>query len=84
MRLKNADNSVVFLTDADIRKWLPGDSIYEDAVFLPPDLPESEYDIEVGILDRRTLKPKVKLAIAGINPDGWYRIGKITVMESPR
>jgi hypothetical protein len=85
LRIKNADHSAVFLTDADIRKWLPGDSIYEDAVFLPADMPEGEYDIEIGILDRRTLKPKVKLAIAGINPDGWYRMGKITVVApSPR
>ncbi|MEJ2157541.1 MAG: DUF4832 domain-containing protein, partial [Desulfobacteraceae bacterium] len=55
LRIKNASHSVVFLTGADIRNWLPGDSIYEDAVFLPADLPEGEYDIEVGILDRRTL-----------------------------
>ncbi len=83
LRIKNAHHSVVLMTNADIRQWLPGDSIYDDAVFLPPDMPEGEYDIAVGIVDRRTLKPKVKLAIAGISPDGWYTMGKITVTAIP-
>jgi len=82
LRLKNSSRTEVLLTDADIRQWLPGDNIYDDAVFLPLDMPEGEYDLDVAILDPRTLKPKVKLAIAGIGPDGWYNMGKITVRET--
>jgi hypothetical protein len=82
IRLKNANRTGVMLTDADIREWLPGDNLYDDTVFLPLGMPEGEYDIEVAIVDQSTLKPKVKLAIAGKGPDGWYRMGKITVKET--
>ncbi|MBN2290388.1 MAG: DUF4832 domain-containing protein [Candidatus Glassbacteria bacterium] len=82
LRLRNSGRTEVLATDADIRDWLPGDNLYDDAVFLPPDLPEGEYDLELGILDKRTRNPKVKLAIAGMGPDGWYRMGRITVRET--
>ena len=82
LRLRNSLKTKVFLTEADIRKWLPGDNLYEDAVFIPIEMPEGEYDIEVGILDPRTLKPKVKLAVAGVNSEGWYLMGKINVLKS--
>ncbi|HUU28279.1 MAG TPA: DUF4832 domain-containing protein [archaeon] len=82
LRLKSAKRTEVLVTDADITQWLPGDNLYDDAVFLPLDMPEGEYDLEVAILDPRTLKPKVKLAIAGIGTDGWYKMGKITVRET--
>lgn len=69
----------VLLTDADIRKWLPGDNLYDDAVVLPAQMPAGEYDLQVAILDTITGQPKVKLAIAGVRPDGWYNLGKIKV-----
>jgi hypothetical protein len=69
------------ITDADIRKWLPGDNLYDDAVFPPLDMPEGTYDLEVAILDPRTRKPNVKIAIVGIGPDGWYKMGQIEVRK---
>ena len=81
LRLKNNERTEIFLTEADISRWLPGDNLYDNAVFLPPDMPEGDYDIEIAILDPRTRKPKVKLAIEGITPDGWYRIGEISVKK---
>jgi len=82
LRLKSPQRTEVLVTDADIRDWLPGDILYDDAVFLPLDMPVGEYDLEVAILDRRTRKPKVKLAIEGAGPEGWYRMGRITVRET--
>jgi hypothetical protein len=81
LRLKNNERTEIFLTEADISRWLPGDNLYDNAVFLPLDMPEGDYDIEIAILDPRTRKPKVKLAIEGITPDGWYRIGEISVKK---
>ena len=81
LRLKNSRHSEMLLTEADITGWLPGDNLYDDAVFLPPDMPEGEYDLEIGILDPRTLKPKVRLAIEGRTTDGWYGLGRIWVRE---
>jgi hypothetical protein len=79
LRLKGARRSEVFITAADIRQWLPGDAVYDDAVFLPAGMPSGEYDLQVAIVDPQTSEPKLKLAIAGVESDGWYTMGKLTV-----
>jgi hypothetical protein len=38
VRLAGEKTSAVMLTSADIRKWLPGDIVHDDAVFVPADL----------------------------------------------
>jgi len=81
LRLKNSRHSGILLTGADITGWLPGDNLYDDAVFLPPGVTEGEYDLEIGILDPRTLEPAVRLAVAGRTEDGWYGLGRIRVGE---
>jgi hypothetical protein len=81
LRMKSARRSAVMLAQADIRKWLPGDVIYDGAVFLPADLPPGEYDLEIALVDPATREPKVKLAIAGVAPDGWYPMGRIAVRD---
>ncbi len=81
LRLKSAQRTEVFLTDADIRQWLPGDAVYDSAVFVPANLPSGEYDLAIALLDPQTRTPKVKLAIAGMESDGWYALGKIRVEE---
>ena len=79
LRIRNAQHTSVLLTGADIRKWLPGDSLYDDSVFLPADVPAGEYDVSLALLDPVSRQPKVKLAIAGMEPDGWYKLGRLTV-----
>lgn len=81
LRLKGKKRSEVFLTDADIRTWLPGDVIYDSSIFVPVDMPAGEYDLGIALLDPQTREPKVKLASAGMEADGWYTIGKIKVAE---
>lgn len=81
LRLKSAARTEVFLTDADIRQWLPGDNLHDGAVFIPADMPAGEYEIAVGLVDPHTRQPKVKLAIAGIAEDGWYPMGKLKVAK---
>jgi hypothetical protein len=81
VRLKNAQRTEVFRTGADIRKWLPGDNLYDSAVFVPFGMPQGEYDIGVAIIDPQSALPAVKLAIAGAGADGWYDLGKIKVQE---
>ena len=79
LRLKNSIASRVFLTAADIRRWLPGDNLYDDAIFVPADMPSGEYDLDLALVDEQAREPKVKLAIAGMGADGWYRMGKIRI-----
>lgn len=79
IRLKNKKNTKIMLTDADIRTWLPGDNIYDSSIFIPFDMPIGNYELQVGIVDRQSHEPKIKLAIEGGDAEGWYSIGKITV-----
>jgi len=70
------------LTDADINSWLPGDNIYDDSVFLPTDMPSGDYELQVGIVDRQSHKPIIKLAIKGRDEEGWYTIGNIEIKNN--
>ncbi len=79
LRLKNAARSLVLVTDADVRAWLPGDIVYDNAVVVPADTPAGEYELALALLDPDTRKPKVKLAIAGVDAEGWYPLGKISI-----
>jgi len=79
LRLKNEKKSEVLITEADITTWLPGDNIFDDAVFVPIDLPSGIYQLQIGIVDRQSHQPKVNLAIEGRDAEGWYTVGKIEV-----
>ena len=79
IRLSNSEWTQVMVTDADLHTWLPGDIVYDDRVFLPHDMPEGAYDLEIAIVSPQTFEPAVKLAISGIDDEGWYSIGSILV-----
>jgi hypothetical protein len=63
----------------DVRKWMPGDWLYEGNLYVDDALKPGVYDFRVALLDPRTRQPAIKLAIEGLQPDGWYTLGKITV-----
>ena len=81
LRLRNTSNKQILVTDANLLTWLPGDIVYDDKVYLPHDIPEGNYQLEIAIVSPYTLEPAVKLAISGINEEGWYPMGSITVEQ---
>lgn len=81
LRIKNKESSIVLVTDADIREWLPGDALYNDAVFIPYGFPAGIYDLQISIVDRQYREPRIKLAIEGRDEEGWYTLGKIEVIQ---
>lgn len=81
IRLKNNKNITMLVTSADIRDWMPGDVIFEEKLYIPLNTPKGEYQIEIAVVDPVSQTPRVKLAIEGINNDGWYSMGKIKVLE---
>ena len=70
-------------TPAELRKWLPGDQVFDGNVYVPDSLKPGDYKVRIGVLDARTGKPAVKLAIVGLQPDGWYEVGSIRIEERP-
>jgi hypothetical protein len=81
IRLRGNGTVEVLLTDANIKTWLPGDIVYDSAVFVPLGMKPGDYEIDIGILDPKTRKPNVKLAIEGRMDDGWYNMGRIEITE---
>ena len=82
IRLKGVNDSCGLLTEANITTWLPGDNMFDDAVFVPLDMALGEYDMQIGLVDRSTHKPAVKIAITGMQSDGWYQLGKIDIKKT--
>src|SRR3954469_14480134 len=79
IQLRSANNSAVISVPVDVRKWLPGDAVYDGSLYVPDDLPEGTYDFRVAMLDPRSGKPGIRLAINGRDSDGWYTEGQIRV-----
>jgi hypothetical protein len=79
IRLTNEKRSEVIITDADINSWFPGDNLYDDAIFIPQDMPTGIYQLQIGIVDPQSHDPKLNLAISGRDTEGWYPVGKIEI-----
>ena len=73
---------MVRTTDARIPTWLPGDVLHDSRVFLPRDLPEGTYELQVGIVDRDTREPRVRLASEGAPPVRPSRVDSPTERAS--
>lgn len=78
IHLKNNKSSQTFITEAKIKEWLPGDNMFNDAIF-PGKLTQGEYDLQIAIVEENSLDPKINLAIKGKLADGWYSMGKISI-----
>ena len=79
VQLRSANGSAVINVPVDIRKWLPGDAVFDGSLFVPENLSAGTYDVRVAMLDPVTRKPAVRFAIAGRDSDGWYSQGQIHV-----
>jgi len=79
MELRSTKMATVIPVPVDIRKWLPGDAVYDGALYVPENLGEGNYDVRVAMLDPRIGKPAIRLAVEGRQEDGWYAMGSLTV-----
>ena len=84
-RLRNEAHAHEFVSDADVRKWLPGKWEMQERLQVPADLPPGSYRVDVAILDRAGTNPDTRplpplqLGIAGRDADGWYELSQIVV-----
>jgi hypothetical protein len=79
IQISSPSGSAIIRTDADIRKWLPGDAVFDSTVYVPATLKPGTYRFRLAMLDPRTEQPAIRLAIEGRQDDGWYDLGEITV-----
>jgi hypothetical protein len=81
IRLKTNSREFVFVTDANLKEWLPGDVVYDNSFFVPAGFPAGMCDVDVAVVDNTKHDPQIKLAIEGKLADGWYRLGKINITK---
>jgi Domain of unknown function (DUF4832) len=79
LELRSAATTAVIRLAADVRTWLPGDAVWDGSIYVPDDLAPGEYRVRLALLDPRTLKPAIRLAIEGRESDGWYGLGTLAV-----
>jgi hypothetical protein len=84
IRLKNGDRIEVFETEANVKNWMPGDIVFDDDLFIPPDFPLGVCNVQVALVDKLKHEPRINLAIEGKNSDGWYDLGKLTVISGKK
>jgi len=79
LELHSASGSAEVKLPVDVRKWLPGDAVYDGSIYIPQTLTAGSYRLRVALLDPRTGKPAIKLAIEGLQPDGWYDLAPVEI-----
>jgi len=79
LELRSSGSHEVIVLPADVRRWLPGDAVFDGPVYVPETLRPGKYRLRVALLDPRTREPAIRLAIEGREPDGWYDLGDIVV-----
>ena len=84
VQLRSAKDSAVINIPVDVRKWLPGDAVFDGTLYIPKSLADGTYEFRVAMLDPWNGKPAVRFAIAGRDPDGWYSEGQIRVSSKQR
>ena len=82
LELRSSQKSARIRIPVDVRRWLPGDAVFDGSVYIPEDLGENNYDVRVAMLDPRSGVPAIRFAIEGRQEDGWYALGSLTVKNS--
>lgn len=84
LRLTQGKKQIVLPLDANVRTWMPGDSLMDGSVFLPHDLADGEYELSIAMVDPVDRTPKIKLAIEGVADDGWFSLGTLKLQAEQK
>jgi hypothetical protein len=79
VELRSSKTVAVIRIPVDVRKWLPGDAVFDGTLYVPENLAEGSYDFRVAMLDSRTGQPAIRFANEGRQDDGWYGMGSLMV-----
>ena len=79
LQLRSTETTSILRVPVDVRKWLPGDAVFDGPLYIPENLKPGTYSLRVAMLDPRTEIPAIRLAIDGRQSDGWYDLGSIVI-----
>lgn len=77
-RLVKGEETYVFDTDIDIRKWLPGKHKIESFIILPKNMAEGCYQVEIGIIGLE--EQIIYWCTDAVRDGGYYVTGKLEVI----
>ncbi len=79
LRFYSPNGSEQIPLSTNVKKWLPGDAVFDGSAHIPGTLRAGTYRLQLALLDPRTQRPGIRLAIIGLNSSGWYDMGTIIV-----
>jgi hypothetical protein len=82
LQFRSGETSKTTVLSTDVRKWLPGDAVVDQTLYIPDSLTAGTYQIKLALLDPRTNQPVIRLAIKGREADGWYSMGTINIFSA--
>jgi hypothetical protein len=77
-RLRQGTKNTVVRSKTDPKNWLPGDNWIEETLDFSP-ISHGKVEISIGIVPKNSNHPKIKFAINGLEPDGWYVLSEFDV-----
>ncbi len=77
VRLRNDEHSLEFVTDVDIKKWLPGKHENTIRILLPEKIEKGNYAVEIGIFDN--VIPPLYLCTDAKRNENFYKVGCLNV-----
>ncbi len=79
VELRSSKTATIIRVPVDVRKWLPGDAVFDGTLYVPENMAEGNYNFRVAMLDPWTGQPAIRFGIEGRQDDGWYNMGSLTV-----
>jgi hypothetical protein len=80
LRFRQDSNEEIVKIKTDIRTWMPGDNVLSDKITFPKSLKRGECSVDIGIIENKTKKPKVLLAIQPRSDDGWHPLTQMDIV----
>src|SRR5213078_2444706 len=72
VELRSSKSATIIRVPVDVRKWLPGDAVFDGTLYVPENLAEGTYNSRVAMLDPWSGQPAIRFAVEGRQDDGWY------------
>ena len=79
LRFRRGKRSAVVHLKDDVRTWLPGPIWFAERVTVPKTLGRGEVTVDLGMVDPKTDKAVVRLAVKDVLPDGWHPMTSMDV-----
>ncbi|MGH7144999.1 MAG: DUF4832 domain-containing protein, partial [Planctomycetota bacterium] len=80
LRIQTDRGESIYQLPDDPRTWLPGDAWLEGELTVLPDTGNGTAMLSFALLDPKTLKPAVHLAVESAAADGWVPLDTLAIV----